>query len=257
MYRPGPMDNIPSFWRASTAARRWTIRIRCSSRVLVETYGIMVYQEQVMQTAQVLGGYSLGGADLLRRAMGKKKAEEMAQHRAAVPRRRRKERHRPGQGRRDLRPDGEVRRLRLQQVARRRLFAAGLPHGWLKVHYTAEFFCANMTVEMDDTDKLKVLFEDAQNNFGMAFEPPDVNRGSYRFEPISDQAIRYGLGAVKGTGPAGDRGDRQRARGAAARSRSLYDFCVPRRPRPHQQAHRGSADQGRRLRFAAAQSRHR
>jgi DNA polymerase-3 subunit alpha len=71
--------------------------------------------------------------------------------------------------------------------------------GWLKVHFTAEFFCANMTVEMDNTDKLKVLFEDA-HKMGLSFEPPDVNRGGYRFEPVSDKVIRYGLGAVKGTG---------------------------------------------------------
>ncbi|MDB5940502.1 MAG: dnaE1, partial [Ramlibacter sp.] len=97
--------------------------------------------------------------------------------------------------------------------------------GWLKVHYTAEFFCANMTVEMDDTDKLRVLFEDAQKNFGLTFEPPDVNRGRYRFEPISDKVIRYGLGAVKGTG--------QQAIEAIVKAReeggpftSLYDFCV-------------------------------
>jgi DNA polymerase-3 subunit alpha len=95
---------------------------------------------------------------------------------------------------------------------------------WLKVHYTAEFFCANMTVEMDDTDKLKVLFEDALK-MGMTFEPPDVNRGNYRFEPISDQVIRYGLGAVKGTG--------QQAIEAIVKAReegsaftSLYDFCL-------------------------------
>jgi DNA polymerase-3 subunit alpha len=97
--------------------------------------------------------------------------------------------------------------------------------GWLKVHYTAEFFCANMTVEMDNTDKLKVLFEDAVKNFGLTFEPPDVNRGGYRFEPMSDKVIRYGLGAVKGTG--------QQAIEAIVRAReeggpftSLYDFCV-------------------------------
>jgi DNA polymerase-3 subunit alpha len=67
------------------------------------------------------------------------------------------------------------------------------------VHYTAEFFCANMTVEMDDTDKLKVLFEDAEK-MGLSFEPPNINRGFYRFEPISNKEIRYGLGAIKGTG---------------------------------------------------------
>jgi DNA polymerase-3 subunit alpha len=70
---------------------------------------------------------------------------------------------------------------------------------WIKVHYTAEFFCANMTVEMDDTDKLKVLFEDAEK-MGLSFEPPNINRGRYRFEPISNKEIRYGLGAIKGTG---------------------------------------------------------
>jgi DNA polymerase-3 subunit alpha len=70
---------------------------------------------------------------------------------------------------------------------------------WIKVHYSAEFFCANMTVEMDDTDKLKVLFEDAQK-MGLNFEPPNINRGFHRFEPISNQQIRYGLGAIKGTG---------------------------------------------------------
>jgi DNA polymerase III subunit alpha len=106
--------------------------------------------------------------------------------------------------------------------------------GWLKVHYTAEFYCANMTVEMDDTDKLKVLFEDAQKNFGVTFEPPDVNRGVYRFEPISDKVIRYGLGAVKGTGQqaidaivAAREGKGSGPSGAEGGPfRSLYDFCV-------------------------------
>ena len=125
--------------------------------------------------------------------------------------------------------------------------------GWLKVHYTAEFFCANMTVEMDDTDKLKVLFEDAQNNFGLTFEPPDVNRGGYRFEPISDKAIRYGLGAVKGTGQqAIDAIVRRPGRGRAVHE--PVRLLRAGRPHPAQQAHRRSADQGRRLRFAAAQS---
>jgi DNA polymerase-3 subunit alpha len=95
---------------------------------------------------------------------------------------------------------------------------------WLKVHYTAEFFCANMTIEMDNTDKLKVLFEDARKNFGITFEAPDVNRGTYRFEPISDKVVRYGLGAVKGTGESAVEAI------VAAREHgpftSLYDFCV-------------------------------
>ena len=95
--------------------------------------------------------------------------------------------------------------------------------GWLKVHYTAEFFCANMTVEMDDTDKLKVLFEDAQK-MGLSFESPDVNRGVYRFEPISDKAIRYGLGAIKGSGQQAIEAI-VAAREAEGPFTSLFDFC--------------------------------
>ena len=101
---------------------------------------------------------------------------------------------------------------------------------WIKVHYTAEFFCANMTVEMDDTDKLKVLFEDAMK-MGLSFEPPNINRGVHRFEPISNQQIRYGLGAIKGTGQqaieaivAARQG--QGPTGKAGPFTSLFDFCV-------------------------------
>ncbi|MDB5751677.1 MAG: dnaE1, partial [Ramlibacter sp.] len=85
-------------------------------------------------------------------------------------------------------------------------------------------FCANMTVEMDNTDKLKVLFEDAQKNFGLSFEPPDVNRGTYRFEPISNKAVRYGLGAVKGTGQLAVEAI-VAAREEGGAFTSLYDFC--------------------------------
>ncbi|MBS0505844.1 MAG: DNA polymerase III subunit alpha, partial [Proteobacteria bacterium] len=106
--------------------------------------------------------------------------------------------------------------------------------GWLKVHYTAEFYCANMTVEMDDTDKLKVLYEDAVKHFGISFEPPDINRGRYRFEPVTDKVIRYGLGAVKGTGQqaieaivAAREGRGEGPRGSdLGPFKSLFDFCV-------------------------------
>jgi DNA polymerase-3 subunit alpha len=183
----------------------------------------MVYQEQVMQTAQVLGGYSLGGADLLRRAMGKKKPEEMAEHRGIF---------RNGASENGLSEQKADEVFDLMEkfagygfnkshAAAYSLLAYHT--AWLKVHYTAEFFCANMTVEMDDTDKLKVLYEDAQK-MGLSFEPPDVNRGRYRFEPISDKVIRYGLGAIKGSG--------QQAIEAIVAAReegglftSFYDFC--------------------------------
>jgi DNA polymerase-3 subunit alpha len=224
LYRPGPMDLIPSFVARKHGREVVEYPHPLVEKVLSETYGIMVYQEQVMQTAQVLGGYSLGGADLLRRAMGKKKAEEMAEHREIF---------RKGAGVNGLSKEKADEVFDLMEkfagygfnkshAAAYSLLAYHT--GWLKVHFTAEFFCANMTIEMDDTDKLKVLFEDALK-FGISFDPPDVNRGTHRFEPVSDKVIRYGLGAIKGTG--------QQAIDAIVKAReeggpftSLYDFCV-------------------------------
>jgi DNA polymerase-3 subunit alpha len=224
LYRPGPMDLIPSFVARKHGREVVEYPHPLVEKVLSETYGIMVYQEQVMQTAQVLGGYSLGGADLLRRAMGKKKAEEMAEHREIF---------RKGAGVNGLSEEKADEVFDLMEkfagygfnkshAAAYSLLAYHT--GWLKVHFTAEFFCANMTIEMDDTDKLKVLFEDALK-FGISFDPPDVNRGTHRFEPVSDKVIRYGLGAIKGTG--------QQAIDAIVKAReeggpftSLFDFCV-------------------------------
>jgi DNA polymerase-3 subunit alpha len=95
---------------------------------------------------------------------------------------------------------------------------------WLKVHFTAEFYAANMTIEMDDTDKLKVLLNDAKL-FNIAFEPPDVNRGVYRFEPVTNKLVRYGLGAIKGTGQGAIEAIVE-ARNAGGLFRSFFDFCA-------------------------------
>ncbi|MDQ7975479.1 MAG: DNA polymerase III subunit alpha, partial [Rhodocyclaceae bacterium] len=226
LYRPGPMDLIPSFVARKHGREEVEYPHPAVAEMLSETYGIMVYQEQVMQTAQILGGYSLGGADLLRRAMGKKKLEEMAEHR---------EKFRAGAlATHGIEQDKADEIFDLMEkfagygfnkshAAAYSLLAYHT--GWLKVHYTAEFYCANMTVEMDNTDKLKVLFEDATKNFGMSFEPPDVNRGFYRFEPVSDKVIRYGLGAVKGTGQLAIEAI-VRAREEGGPFKSLYDFCA-------------------------------
>jgi len=233
LYRPGPMDLIPSFVARKHGREEVIYPHPLVANMLSETYGIMVYQEQVMQTAQILGGYSLGGADMLRRAMGKKDADEMARHRQIF---------RDGAAKNDISQDKADEIFDLMEkfagygfnkshAAAYSLLAYHT--GWLKVHYTAEFFCANMTVEMDDTDKLKVLLEDAIK-MGLSFEAPDVNRGMHRFEPISDKVIRYGLGAVKGTGQqaieaivaaregrgVGPRGDTVGPFG------SLFDFCA-------------------------------
>ena len=234
LYRPGPMDLIPSFVNRKHGKEVVEYPHPLVEKVLSESYGIMVYQEQVMQTAQVLGGYSLGGADMLRRAMGKKKAEEMAEHRAIF---------RKGAAEKNISEQKADEVFDLMEkfagYGFKKSHAAAYSllayhTGWLKVHYTAEFFCANMTVEMDDTDKLKVLYEDAQKNFGLTFEPPDVNRGTYRFEPVTDKVIRYGLGAVKGTGQhaidaivAAREGRGQGPQGSTTGPfKSLFDFCV-------------------------------
>ena len=224
LYRPGPMDLIPTFVARKNGREEVEYPHPLVAEMLSETYGIMVYQEQVMQTAQILGGYSLGGADMLRRAMGKKKPEEMAEQRQIF---------RDGAAAKNI---GQVKADEVFDLMEKfagygfnKSHAAAYSllayhTAWLKVHYTAEFFCANMSVEMDDTDKLKVLFGDAVK-MGITFEPPDVNRGIHRFEPVSAQVIRYGLGAIKGTG--------QQAIEAIVDARNLggpftglYDFCV-------------------------------
>ena len=224
LYRPGPMDLIPTFVARKQGREEVIYPHPLVAEMLSETYGIMVYQEQVMQTAQILGGYTLGGADMLRRAMGKKDADEMAQHRQIF---------RDGAAKNDIveAKADEVFDLmeKFAGYGFNKSHAAAYSllayhTAWLKVHYTAEFFCANMTVEMDDTDKLKILFGDAVK-MGISFESPDVNRGHYRFEPITDKSIRYGLGAIKGTG------EQAVAAMVAAREEggpftSLYDFCV-------------------------------
>jgi DNA polymerase-3 subunit alpha len=225
LYRPGPMDLIPSFVARKHGREVVEYPHPAVANMLSETYGIMVYQEQVMQTAQILGGYSLGGADLLRRAMGKKKAEEMAVHR---------ERFREGAAKTHGIPQDKADEIfdlmeKFAGYGFNKSHAAAYSllayhTAWLKVHYTAEFFCANMTIEMDNTDKLKVLFEDAVNRFGLTFEPPDVNRGTWRFEPMSDKVIRYGLGAIKGTGQSAIEAI-VAAREEGGPFKSLYDFC--------------------------------
>jgi len=222
LYRPGPMDLIPSFVARKHGREKVEYPHPLVEGMLSETYGIMVYQEQVMQTAQILGGYSLGGADLLRRAMGKKKAEEMAEHREIF---------RKGAAGNNIlaHKADEIFDLmeRFAGYGFNKSHAAAYSllayhTAWVKVHYTAEFFCSNMTVEMGDTDKLKVLYEDAIK-MGMTFEAPNINRGTHRFEPISDKTIRYGLAAIKGSGEQAIEAI-VAARGSGGAFTSLYDF---------------------------------
>lgn len=182
---------------------------------LKSTYGVIVYQEQVMLVAQLLAGYSLGGADLLRRAMGKKKADEMAKQREIFTK---------GATERGVDPALATQLFDLMEKFAEYGFnkshsaayaLVAYYTAWLKAHYPAEFMAASMSSDMDDTDKVKVFVEDAltmcqvpgkPKGTMLVMLPPDVNESGYRFLPELREgdekasAIRYGLGAVKGTG---------------------------------------------------------
>ena len=238
MFRPGPMDNIPSFCARKNGREPIRYPHPLLEPVLAETYGIFVYQEQVMQAARVLAGYTLGGADELRRAMGKKNAEKMAEQRAIF---------RSGAAARgiDAAKADEIFDLmeKFAGYGFNKSHAAAYAvlayqTAWVKVYCPAEFYAANLTVEIDDTDKLRVLLDDAKR-FGLRFEPPDINRGVWRFEPVDNDdaaargCVRYGLGAIKGTGQAAidaivaarDATAAQEGRGGGP-FRSLFDFCA-------------------------------
>ncbi len=192
-------------------------------QVLKPTYGVIVYQEQVMQIAQVLAGYSLGGADLLRRAMGKKKPEEMAKERAKFE---------AGAAERDVAPRTATQIFDLMEKFAEYGFnkshsaayaLVAYQTAWLKVHYPAEFMAAVLSSDMDNTDKV-VGFLDEARAIGLLVLPPDVNGSNYMFEAIDDRSIRYGLGAVKGVG----RGACEAIAEARARDghyADLLDFC--------------------------------
>ncbi|MES2090167.1 MAG: DNA polymerase III subunit alpha, partial [Pseudomonadota bacterium] len=225
LYRPGPMDLIPSFCARKHGREEVTYPHPLMATVLQETYGIMVYQEQVMQVAQRVGGYSLGGADMLRRAMGKKKAEEMAEHRSIFA---------AGAAKNNIKPElaNEIFDV-MEKFAgygfnksHAAAYALLAYHtAWLKVHYAAEFFAGNMTVASDDTDKLKIFYDDATQNFGITFTPPNVNAGAWKFEPIDKKTICYALGAVKGTGQGAIEAI-VACRNEGGPFKSLFDFCA-------------------------------
>jgi DNA polymerase-3 subunit alpha len=224
LYRPGPMDLIPSFCARKHGREEVEYPHPLMKTVLEETYGIMVYQEQVMQVAQIVGGYSLGGADLLRRAMGKKKLEEMVAHRATFA---------EGAGKQGIEEPKANEIFDLMEKfagygfnkSHAAAYALLAYHtAYLKAHYLAEFTAANMSVALDDTDKLKIFHDDAVN-LGLTFEPPNINTGNYRFEPVEDKVVRYGLGAVKGTGQSAIEAIIQ-ARTEGGPFKSIFDFAA-------------------------------
>jgi DNA polymerase-3 subunit alpha len=199
LYRPGPMDLIPDFIARKHGRERVEYLDKRLEPILSPTYGIMVYQEQVMQIAQVIGGYTLGGADLLRRAMGKKKPEEMAKQRDIFVAGAEKNGLSKGKATQlfDLMEKFAGYGFNRSHAAAYALLA--YQTAYMKSHHAAAFMAANLSLVMDDTDKVRQFHEDALAN-GLAVLPPDINASDYRFRPVDAKTIRYGLGAVRGTG---------------------------------------------------------
>ena len=223
LYRPGPMELIPDYVARKSGRERVEYLDPRLAPILEPTYGVMVYQEQVMQIAQVIGGYTLGAADLLRRAMGKKKPEEMALQRDVFVTGAEKN-HVP-------RPKAVQLFDLMEKFAgygfnRSHSAAYALvayQTAYFKAHHPAAFMAANLSLVMDDTDKVKVFYDDAMAQ-GLTVLPPDVNTSGYRFRPVDGGSIRYGLGGVKGTGEAAINAI-VAARDAGGPFTDLFDFC--------------------------------
>lgn len=199
LYRPGPMDQIPHFIDRKFGREKVEYLDQRMEPILRETYGIMVYQEQVMLVARAIGGYSLGGADLLRRAMGKKNVEEMKRQRAVFIK---------GAAERNVSEETATEIFNLMEkfagYGFNKSHAAAYSYvawqtAYLKVHHTACFFAGNLCLVMDQGDKMRTLIDDARN-CGVTFLPPDVNVSDWFFTVPDAKTIRIGLGAIKGLG---------------------------------------------------------
>ncbi|WP_154171470.1 DNA polymerase III subunit alpha [Vibrio metoecus] len=231
LFRPGPLqsgmvDNFIDRKHGREAIsypdEKW--QHESLKEILEPTYGIILYQEQVMQIAQVLSGYTLGGADMLRRAMGKKKPEEMAKQRAVFQ-----------EGAENNGVDGELAMKIFDLVEKFAGYGFNKSHSaayalvsyqtlWLKTHYPAEFMAAVMTADMDNTEKVVGLVDECKN-MGLTVLPPDINSGLYRFNVDDNGAIVYGIGAIKGVGE-GPIEAILEARNKDGYFKDLFDFCA-------------------------------
>ena len=222
LYRPGPMELIPDYVRRKQGAERFEYHDVRLEPILSPTYGVMVYQEQVMQIAQVIGGYTLGAADLLRRVMGKKLPDEMAKHRQGFV-----------SGAIDRGLSSAKATQLFDHMEKFAGYGFNKSHAaayaliayqtaYFKAHHPSAFMAANLSLVMDDTDKVRQFYVDALA-LGLEMLPPDVNASSYRFEPVDERRIRYGLGGIKGTGRAAIEAI------VSARDKGpfidLFDFC--------------------------------
>jgi len=230
LFRPGPLDSgmVDDFvnrkhGRAEVAYPDAKYQHEWLKPILEPTYGVIVYQEQVMQIAQVLAGYSLGGADLLRRAMGKKKPEEMAKQREVF---------REGAAGQGVDPELAMKIFDLVEKfagygfnkSHSAAYALVSYHtAWLKTHYPAPFMAAVLSSELQNTDKIVTLIEECRN-MKLPLVNPDVNCGEHMFTVNDDNEIVYGLGAIKGLGE-GPIEALIQAREEGGPFTDLFDFC--------------------------------
>ncbi|KHT57349.1 DNA polymerase III subunit alpha [Alteromonas macleodii] len=231
LFRPGPLQSgmVDNFidrkhGREEISYPDAEYQHECLKEILEPTYGIILYQEQVMQIAQEMAGYSLGGADLLRRAMGKKKPEEMAKQRGTF-----------AEGAKGNNIDPDLAMKIFDLVEKFAGYGFNKSHSaayalvsyqtlWLKVHYPAEFMAAVMSADMDNTDKIVTLVDECER-MGIEILPPDLNTGKYKFTVDSEGRIVYGIGAIKGVGE-GPIEAIIEARETQGAFKDLFDFCA-------------------------------
>ncbi|NRA55657.1 MAG: DNA polymerase III subunit alpha [Gammaproteobacteria bacterium] len=230
LFRPGPLqsgmvDNFINRKHGREEVSYPDIEWQHESlkETLEPTYGIILYQEQVMQIAQVLSGYTLGGADMLRRAMGKKKPEEMAKQRSSFE-----------EGAINNGIDGELAMKIFDLVEKFAGYGFNKSHSaayalvsyqtlWMKCHHGAYFMAAVMSADMDNTDKIVTLVDECQR-MKIVLHPPDVNAGQYKFSVNDKLEIIYGIGAIKGVGEGPVEAILQ-ARAEGGPFKDLFDFC--------------------------------
>ena len=201
LYRPGPLQSgmVDDFVARKKGDQKVTYQHPDLEPILNSTYGVIVYQEQVMQIAQVLAGYSLGGADMLRRAMGKKKPEEMAKQRSIFM---------EGSAKNNVEANNATEIFDLMELFAE--YGFNKSHSaayalvsyqtiWLKAHYPAAFMAAVLSADMDNTDKVVIFVDDCQQ-FDLEVVPPDINRSEYKFISEHEGNVIFGLGAIKGAG---------------------------------------------------------
>jgi len=226
LYRPGPLGSgmVDDFILRKKGQQKIDYFHPDLKDCLDPTYGVIVYQEQVMQISQIIGGYTLGGADMLRRAMGKKKPEEMAAHRGQIAEGAKKKGYDPALAEQLFDLMTKFAEYGFNKSHTAAYAVVTYQTAWLKAHHCAAFMAATLSSDMDNTDTVKIFYDDALAN-KITVLGPDVNASEYRFVPVDRQTIRYGLGAVKGTGEQAVT-TILKARAEGGPFKDLFDFCL-------------------------------